>query len=347
MAVWPIIATSCAPHSPQDTLDVEVLRFDTQEVLAGQLNGRPLEQSFSFAQELGGEVADNPPAASGDGGGQTAATYDYVVITDNSNSMRLEVPTQWSDVDGSPWLADDGSDLGGSLAAAPNLDDFLNTFSTPGVYFVASEALKSAYGDVGALLDDLQSEYDCTYEGRSDYGDSVYTGQYDFYSSCGDTSSVLITLAAEPADGAYMVWLTMQIIDDADLDALDHLLNSFEVIGTLPGSTGQTSGGDSGGQTQDTGSSDIPADWYPPAGQASIVIDNQSSMDLTFTMANIETKLVAGTSQVVYYPAGKHTFTAAAPGFDSQNSECTLNPDTIYNYVSDDSSWGNCVQIYP
>ncbi len=341
-------------HNPQDTLDVEVLRFDTQEVLEGQLNGRELALSFSFAQELGNEVAANPPASSGGsgGGGSTppAADYSYTVITDNSNSMRMEVPTTWSDTDGSAWESD-GTIIGGSLAASPNLNAFWDTYDTPGVFFAASEALAQAYDDTGSLLDVLGSSLsECRYDGRKEYADNVYTGVYDLYSNCGgDGGSVIISLAAQPADGSFMIWLTTQIIGEADLNALDRILNSFDVIGTLPGSTGQSSGGASSGQTQNTGggASDIPADWFPPAGQASIVIDNQSSMDLTFTMANIETKLVAGTSQVVYYPAGNHTFTAASPGFDSQNSECTLAPDAIYYYVSDDSSWGNCVQIYP
>ena len=32
---------------PEDVLAVEVLRFDTQQVLEGELNGRALEQSYS------------------------------------------------------------------------------------------------------------------------------------------------------------------------------------------------------------------------------------------------------------------------------------------------------------
>ena len=36
-------------HSAADVMSIEVLRFDTEEVLEGQLNGQVLEQSFSFA----------------------------------------------------------------------------------------------------------------------------------------------------------------------------------------------------------------------------------------------------------------------------------------------------------
>ncbi|MCB0230550.1 MAG: trypsin-like peptidase domain-containing protein, partial [Anaerolineae bacterium] len=52
-------------HSPGDTLSLEVVRASTEEYLEGQVNGRPLEPSFSFAQTLGGDVA---PSTSGAGG---------------------------------------------------------------------------------------------------------------------------------------------------------------------------------------------------------------------------------------------------------------------------------------
>ncbi|MCA9873146.1 MAG: trypsin-like peptidase domain-containing protein, partial [Anaerolineales bacterium] len=52
-------------HDAGDKLAVEVLRFDTQEVLEGQLNGRVLEQSFSFAQTLEDEASNNDSASTG------------------------------------------------------------------------------------------------------------------------------------------------------------------------------------------------------------------------------------------------------------------------------------------
>ncbi|HRO91770.1 MAG TPA: trypsin-like peptidase domain-containing protein, partial [Promineifilum sp.] len=39
-------------HNASDPMNIEVLRFATQEVLAGQLNGPKLEQTFSFAQAV-------------------------------------------------------------------------------------------------------------------------------------------------------------------------------------------------------------------------------------------------------------------------------------------------------
>ncbi|MBM3145365.1 MAG: PDZ domain-containing protein [Chloroflexi bacterium] len=59
-------------HQPADTVDVEVLRFDTSEVLAGQLNGETLAQAYTFGEtdtstgdvagDTTGGTAEEPPA---------------------------------------------------------------------------------------------------------------------------------------------------------------------------------------------------------------------------------------------------------------------------------------------
>ena len=67
-------------------LDIEVLRFDTQEVLEGQPNGRPLETAISFAQEI----------AESEGGEQVEDSFqtyaDFVQISDDSRAIVVEVP---------------------------------------------------------------------------------------------------------------------------------------------------------------------------------------------------------------------------------------------------------------
>ena len=67
-------------HDADDVLGIEVLRFDTQEVLEGQLNGRPLEQSFSFAQEIADEniVPEDSNGAYG---------QQFMAISDDSEAM--------------------------------------------------------------------------------------------------------------------------------------------------------------------------------------------------------------------------------------------------------------------
>jgi serine protease Do len=213
-------------RNANDTMAIEVLRFETQEYMEGQLNGRELEQSFSFAQEVGEEVVEEEA--------QTTETYtDYVQIQDDSGSLIMEVPVEWGEVDGSNWVDENGGVLGGALTASTDLEGWRSSYDIPGVQMLASTQM--ANSDMGALLDSFSFSDSCTYDSRTDYSDPVFTGQYDLYVNCTGVGSTLIVLAAEPADRSYAVVIIAQLITSADFDALDRVLNTFNVVGTLPG----------------------------------------------------------------------------------------------------------------
>lgn len=212
-------------HGPEDTLSVAVLRFETEEVLEGQLNGRELEVSFSFAQQLEEEV----PESAGD----VAYEYEYVSITDDSGAIAMEVPQEWSDVNGSAWVLEDEV-VGVAICAASNLDDFHDTYSMPGVFFGASRVLAQTY-DEASFLETLPDYSEgCTYDGRYEYEDPLYTGLYDVYTDCGGVGSVLIDVVAVPDHRAFIIWVEIQVATEEDLDALDRILDTFEVVGELP-----------------------------------------------------------------------------------------------------------------
>lgn len=208
------------------TMGLEVLRYATSEFMEGQLNGRPLEQSFSFAEEVGSEVVEESE--------QSTDTYaSYVQIQDDSGAMVMEVPAEWNQVDGSAWVDENDAVVGGNLTASTDLEGYRNTFDTPGVQMLASAGL--ANSSMGELLDTFNFSESCTYDSRVDYSDPIFTGQYDLYVNCAGVGSTLIILAAEPADRSYAVVIIAQLITSADFDALDQVLATFNVVGTLPG----------------------------------------------------------------------------------------------------------------
>ncbi len=216
-------------HNPEDTLAIEVLRFATQEFLEGQLNGRPLEQSFSFAQELENEVGnESQPTGTG--------YSSYTMVTDDSGAIQMRVPVEWAGIDGSPWVVD-GDVIGAAITAAGSVDAFRNTWTEPGVFFGASDDLAQVGGYI-QLLDATRQDFSavCTNEGRSDYEDALYMGKYDLYSDCGGegTTFLILSAVAKEDRAAFLILVEVQIVQDADLDALDEILNTFEVIGVLP-----------------------------------------------------------------------------------------------------------------
>ncbi len=83
-------------------------------------------------------------------------------------------------------------------------------------------------------LEEYDFSGDCQYEGRKEYQDAAHTGLYDHYANCGGEGSDFLNLAAVPEDQSYLIWLQIQIASEADLEALDRILNTFQVIGQLP-----------------------------------------------------------------------------------------------------------------
>lgn len=206
-------------RTASDVLAIEVLRFETEELLAGQLNGDPLEARFSFAEELGDEA--------GEPGQDGAPAYtDYVAISDDTDSIAVEVPVEWSDVDGAPFTQDGVEFF--DVRASSNLQSFQTSWNTPGVIVTASQDL-AQLGDEIAFLDRLSAGFDqaCTHEGRFDYDDALYSGQYDLFTECGGVGAVYVIVGAVPADRSSVIGVQIQVNNDRDYEALDRVLATF------------------------------------------------------------------------------------------------------------------------
>jgi serine protease Do len=205
-------------------IPVEVLRYETSQVLRGQFNGEALAEAFSFAEEL-----DETATVE-----ESSATYtEYTLITDDTGAMQVEVPVEWSDVDGAPYVDSEGRNIT-DVTAASSVTDFIQTWSTPGVIFSASSDWATTTTEE-ALLDEILEVLteQCTYDDRYVYEDPAYTGFYDIYIECGDTLATYVVVAAKPPEGDFLIRVQVQANEDRDFDALDRILASFLVSGDV------------------------------------------------------------------------------------------------------------------
>ncbi len=124
-----------------------------------------------------------------------------------------------------------------SITAAADLDAFNNTYTEPGVFFGVSDKVAELAGYI-QLLDAYRSSYqsDCKLEGRYDYADSAFEGAYDVYSNCLGSGNTMVLLSARPIQNktAFLSTVLINIMSDADLDALDEILATFDLVGSLP-----------------------------------------------------------------------------------------------------------------
>ena len=95
-----------------------------------------------------------------------AAAYNYESVTDDLGQIYVDVPTAWAERDTAPGTWEDGSQVP-YIAAAPDLDGFLNGFDVPGLIF----AKLPTTADVDAALAEYGFAGSCTDGGITDYSD--------------------------------------------------------------------------------------------------------------------------------------------------------------------------------
>lgn len=199
-------------------MSIEVLRWDTSEVLEGELNSdKVLTTTFSFADEIG----EQTDLAAGE-------TYtDFETVVDDTGTIRVQVPTAWRDRDLAPFQFDSG-DIAPYIGAAPSLSGYLNSWDTPGVEMISLTEDQTGDLDAQDLLDTFSPGDACNLSASEGYEDPAFLGVYELWTSCGGTNTSYVVLIAYPKDGRGSSFiLVFQAVTDADIDVLRRVLDTF------------------------------------------------------------------------------------------------------------------------
>lgn len=203
-------------------ISVEVLRFDTEEFLRGEINGTvPLEQFVSFAQE----IVDDVDVAPSTGGGYTSTR----TIVDDTGSITVDIPSEWADLDTEPFIFD-GADPAPWISASTSLDRFYDGYGAPGMLMAGFPPIAPA--DISSTIADFApAAGECTYdEGLSDYDDGAFVGQYRLWGDCGGIGAAIVILIANATNGQGSMLVGVQLLTDADFDALDTIMSTFNYL---------------------------------------------------------------------------------------------------------------------
>ncbi len=208
-------------HKPADTLGLTVLRWSSQEILEGQVNGRTLDVTGYF---------DTGSTQGGD-----EQTGGNASITDDSGTITMEAPSEW-EYDGSIW--EDTWTINGvdyeftaqSLTVAPDVYAYNNGWDTLGL-FVAKSADWGKIGGYANLLEGVSSWYsDCKPATAQNYSDTTFEGQVIAYTNCGANKASAVVMAVREIKNpfAYLALFELRFPDQAAFDELQPILNSVE-----------------------------------------------------------------------------------------------------------------------
>ena len=162
---------------------------------------------------------------------QTPASYSgYNLITDNEEKIRVQVPVEWGDIETGVWDFK-GKKSGVFLAASADLANFYSSRSQSGVLIGVSHSLAQTYDKEGLLgLEKRDLSRQCVHKGRFDYKNQFYSGKYDHFTNCSGTPGIMVFTTAS-ADGKSLIMIRITVVSEADLEAVDTIINTFQVLG--------------------------------------------------------------------------------------------------------------------
>ena len=140
--------------------------------------------------------------------------------------LSVDVPSEWSDVDGRSYT-DDAGYTRLDVRAASDLDAFHSRWDVPGLIISASANVSDEGADAFADRRREALNNACTWVETETYDDGVYVGSYDLYTDCGGTDTEYVVVTAMPDDATFLIGAEMQIVDDHDFAALDRMIDSF------------------------------------------------------------------------------------------------------------------------
>ena len=163
---------------------------------------------------------------------QSPATYSgYTRVNDNEDKITLQIPVEWNDIETGEWTYK-GRKVGVFVAASGDLGNFYASRSQAGVLIGVSHALAHGYSQAGLLdLEKREHAGACVYKGRFDFQNMFYLGQYDQFNNCANGTPNLLVLTTASADQKSLIMLRMVVVSQADLEAVDKILSSFQVLG--------------------------------------------------------------------------------------------------------------------
>jgi hypothetical protein len=166
-------------------------------------------------------------------------TPGYDLIETPDGSLTAEVPAGWEvetgedsekDAGSNTWSHHAGEYLISSITTAPSLDAWYSEQGSSGAYFVASKAL-AQYSDYDLThsLFNANKDQVCALGPYEDLNRSPYSGKIQTWYDCGVDNATTFTVAAAPEGRECVVALGARISEEADREAIEHLIGTFEV----------------------------------------------------------------------------------------------------------------------
>lgn len=202
----------------------------TVTLLAGCFAPAPIATPTPTNTGFAGIGDDPQPLETGDPVVPTdPATAGFTTLTDDYGVLSIQVPADWTDVDGAPFNTDDGQEWA-SIVASTDINQYFTDYSVSGMDFAGSPVPDGLTPDQLVTFLDSVSNYflaDCDIiEQGSAYDDGFYVGYQSGFENCGGTDTEGFAIVAVDNASTHVVFLRAQIAGADDPSAVYNVLAS-------------------------------------------------------------------------------------------------------------------------
>lgn len=171
--------------------------------------------------------APTSSAASGSGG-TTPGAEGFVVVTDGTGRLQVEVPEGWSQHNTAQVVVNGVQ--ADQIAASTDLNGYQTSFFVPGVTVTSAPTAQA--GTPTQILASIGSSYgfdrDCTRSSSTAYDDGRLVGREQVWKDCSGTTTDLHLVVAVPEGSDRTVVVSVQAVDAGDLDAFQRALETVD-----------------------------------------------------------------------------------------------------------------------
>ena len=134
------------------------------------------------------------------------------------------------EADSGSWSYHAGEYLASSITTAKSLEGWYDGSGSSGAYFVASRALAEYSDDeiTHSLLNATKGDTCAETGPYTDYDRGPYSGKLQTWHGCGEDGATEYALAAAPEGRECVVALGARVSEEADREAVEHLVDTFE-----------------------------------------------------------------------------------------------------------------------
>lgn len=188
------------------TMSIRVERWDTDEILEGELNGQPLRVTGPFKGmgmgPTGGDTTNQPapgtpaPAPIDDG---------FVQRTDDTGRISLALPAAWAQVSTRPVTDSQGTHS--QLVASPDIARAGGHWDVPGLWVTVFDGAADTVEETRRA----NVPRDCTFERTDSYNSQGLQGTWDVYRSCAQIGATFHLFVLTDAAQRFLVLVELQL----------------------------------------------------------------------------------------------------------------------------------------